>query len=82
MVQEVLQIDTGDTIAHSVSFDKTNNVIAVGCADGSIRIINIEKGEIVNTLKGHDESVNSVVINQDNSVLYSASSDGTVRVWR
>mmetsp|Transcript_7547 Transcript_7547/g.6679 ORF Transcript_7547/g.6679 Transcript_7547/m.6679 type:complete len:83 (-) Transcript_7547:31-279(-) len=82
MVQEVLQIDTGDSIAHSVSFDKTNNVVAAGCGDGSIKIINIEKGEIVNTLKGHDDSVNSVVINQDNSTLYSASSDGTIRTWR
>lgn len=82
MVQEVLQLDTGDSIAHSVSFDKTNNVVAVGCADASIKIINVEKGEIVNTLKGHDDSVNQVIINQDNSTLYSASSDGTIRSWR
>ena len=82
MVQEVLQLDTGDSIAHSVCFDKTNNTVAVGCGDGSIKIINIEKGEVTSTLKGHDESVNSVIINQDNSTLYSASSDGTVRTWR
>lgn len=30
MVQEVLQLDTGDSIAHSVCFDKTNNLVAVG----------------------------------------------------
>lgn len=82
MVQEVLQLDTGDSIAHSVSFDKTNNIVAVGCADASIKLINVEKGEVVNTIKGHDDSVNSVIINQDNSTLYSASSDGTIRVWK
>lgn len=82
MVQEVLQLDTGDSIANSVCFDKTNNIVAVGCADASIKIINIEKNEIVNTLKGHDDAVNQVIINQDNSTLYSASSDGTIRVWK
>jgi WD40 repeat protein len=82
MVQEVLQLDTGDAIAHSVSFDKTNSTVAVGCADASIKIVNIEKGEVVNTIKGHDDSVNSVIINQENSTLYSASSDGTIRVWK
>lgn len=82
MVQETLQLDTGDSIAHSVSFDKTNNIIAVGCADASIKMIHIEKGEIVNTVKGHDDSVNAVIINQDNSTLYSASSDGSIRVWK
>ena len=82
MVQEILQLDTGDSIAHSNCFDKTNNIVAVGCADATIKMINIEKGEVVNTIKGHDDSVNSVIINQDNSTLYSASSDGTVRMWK
>ncbi len=82
MVQEVLQLDTGDSIAHSCCFDKTNNTVAVGCADASIKMINIEKGEVVSTLKGHDDSVNSVIIDQENSTLFSASSDGTIRAWR
>ncbi len=32
-------------------------------------------------LKGHDAGVNAVVFSRDGKRLYSASSDGTVRVW-
>jgi WD40 repeat protein len=45
-------------------------------------MINIEKGEITNILKGHDDAVNSLFINQDNSAMYSTGNDGTIRVWK
>lgn len=63
MVQEVLQLDTGNAIAHSCAFDKTNNLVVVGSQDGSIKMIDIEKGEVANELKGHEDSVNAVVFN-------------------
>ena len=37
-------IDTGDAIAHCLSFDKSTKSIAVGCSDAEIKVINIEKG--------------------------------------
>ena len=46
MVQELASIDTGDAIAHCLSFDKSTKSIAVGCSDAEIKVINIEKGEI------------------------------------
>ena len=45
-VQELATIDTGDVIAHSLAFDKSNKTLAVGCSDAEIKIINVEKGEI------------------------------------
>ena len=67
MVQEVMQVDTGDregkTFAMSTCFDKNSRVLAVGLSDSDIKIVNIEKGEIVSTLKAHEDSVNGVVIN-------------------
>ncbi|MFN9902362.1 MAG: WD40 repeat domain-containing protein, partial [bacterium] len=56
--------------------------MAVGCSDSFIKMINIEKGEITNILKGHDDAVNSLFINQDNSAMYSTGNDGTIRVWK
>ena len=82
MVQELLTVDTGDYVAHSLTFDKTSKQIAVGCQDGEIKIINIESGEMTGVLKGHEDAVNTVIINQDNSALYSASNDGTIRMWK
>ena len=43
MVQELLTVDVGDTIAHCVAFDKKTKILAVGCSDGEVRIINMEK---------------------------------------
>lgn len=81
-VQELMTIDTGDAIAHSLCFDKSSKYIAVGCSDAEIKMINLEKGEITSVLKGHEDAVNCVYINQDNSSLYSASNDGSIRIWR
>lgn len=63
MVQEVLSIDTGENIAHSVAFDKNAKVVAVGCSDGEIRMVNVEKGEVAAELKAHSHSVNGVLFN-------------------
>ena len=82
MVQELASVDTGDAIAHCLAFDKTTTSLAVGCSDKLIKIINVEKGEITGQLQGHDDGVNSLYINHDNSALYSAGNDGTVRVWK
>jgi WD40 repeat protein len=54
----------------------------VGCSDGEIKMVNMEKGEIGNSLKGHEDAVTGVFINQDNSALYSCSNDSTVRIWK
>ncbi len=82
MVKEMCQVDTGDAIALSVCFDKNSKNVAVGCSDAEIKMVNIDKGEIVNVLKAHEDAVNGVVFNQDNNSLYSISSDGTIRTWK
>lgn len=82
MVQELLQVDCGDAIAHTLAFDKGTKALAVGCSDSEIKVINIEKGAISGVLKGHDDAVNSIYINHDNSAIYSAGNDGTVRIWK
>ena len=56
--------------------------MAVGCSDADIKMVSVEKGEIVSTLKAHEDSVNGVVVNQDNTTLYSIGSDGTIRTWK
>jgi WD40 repeat protein len=77
-----LSVDTGDSIAHCLAFDKSTKSLAVGCSDAEIKMINIEKGEISNTLKGHNDAVTSIYINHDNTALYSTGNDGTIRMWK
>mmetsp|Transcript_33534 Transcript_33534/g.41375 ORF Transcript_33534/g.41375 Transcript_33534/m.41375 type:complete len:127 (-) Transcript_33534:79-459(-) len=82
MVQEVTNLDTGDAIAHVVEFDKTGKQVAVGCSDGDIKFISVERGEVVNNIKAHEGSVNDLVFNQDNSIMYSVGGDGQIKVWK
>lgn len=46
-----------------------------------IYLCNIKTGEIVNTLKGHTQTVNSVAFSPDGSLLASASDDNTIICW-
>jgi len=80
MVQEVMTIDTGDVIAHSCAFDKNAKTVAVGCSDGDIRMVNVEKQDFTE-LKAHTNSVNGVLFNQDNSTMYSVGGEGHIKVW-
>lgn len=82
MVQELITVDVGDSIALSVAFDKNSKLVAVGCSDAEIKMVSVDKGEVVGALKSHEDSVNGVVINQDNSALYSIGHDGTIRIWK
>lgn len=82
MVQEICQVDTGDAIALGCAFDKNSKLVSVACSDTEIKVVNIEKGEVVNTLKSHEDSVNGIVVNQDNTSMYSISSDGSIRTWK
>ena len=82
MVQEMMQLDTGDAIVHSVCFDKNSKLVACGCSDNQIKMVNLEKEEVSHVMKAHEDSVNGVIINQDNSTIYSIGSDGTLRTWK
>lgn len=63
-------------------FDKTGKTVVIGSSDGLMKTIDIEKAEIIGTMKGHDDSVNEVIVNQDNNFVYSISSDGTLKQWK
>uniref|UniRef100_A0A7S3IIS9 Uncharacterized protein n=1 Tax=Strombidium inclinatum TaxID=197538 RepID=A0A7S3IIS9_9SPIT len=82
MVQELFTVDTGNAIAHCLTFDKSTKMLAVGCSDAEIKMINIEKAELTSSLKGHEDGVTSLYINQDNGSLYSAGNDSTIRIWK
>jgi WD40 repeat protein len=81
MVQEIMAVDTGDAIAHCCQFDKTGKSIAVGCSDGEVKIVSVDKSEMVANFKCHEGSVNDLVVSQDNSTLITVGGDGVVKTW-
>jgi WD40 repeat protein len=62
-------------------FSPDGSLLALGSHDNTVRVWNVQTGQCENTLKGHSDLVNSVVLSPDGSRVASGSSDRTVRVW-
>ena len=59
--------------------DDANNMLATGSYDTTVKIWNLETGEVVRTLSGHTRGVGALQF--DDCKLISASMDGTLRIW-
>ena len=57
------------------------NLLTVGSDNGMIKLFDITTGKLKNSFKGHDDTVTSVSLSKDNSLLATGSRDGTGKVW-
>ncbi|EPZ34027.1 Glycoside hydrolase, family 37 domain-containing protein [Rozella allomycis CSF55] len=58
-----------------------NTKFASGGGDKMVLLWDVLAGRIVRKMSGHTHRVNSVAINSESSLVFSASYDATVRVW-
>jgi WD40 repeat protein len=66
----------------SVCFSPDGKHIASGSGDKTVRIWDVETGEMVQEpLQGHGDSVGSVCFSPDGKHIASGSGDKTVRIW-
>ena len=54
--------------------------LAAGCADGKVRIVDVDVGAVATTLSGHTGGVTALAVLSD-GLLASGSTDNSVRVW-
>ena len=80
--KEVLQdISLGGGSIYSIAmYNYDLNFLAAG-KDGIIRNFDFRNFEVVRTYPGHEKEVNSILVSVDESLLFSASDDCTVRAW-
>ncbi|KAJ2473981.1 hypothetical protein GGI02_000442 [Coemansia sp. RSA 2322] len=64
-----------------VLFDRTGRRMITGSDDYLIKVWCARTGYLINTFKGHQDVITDVALNSDNTLLASASSDGTARIW-
>jgi WD40 repeat protein len=55
--------------------------LASASYDSLIKIRNYASGRLVDTFKGHDGSVKSLILLMKTSHLASAADDGSIRIW-
>ncbi|KAJ2846801.1 hypothetical protein IWW36_004172, partial [Coemansia brasiliensis] len=64
-----------------VLFDRTGRRMITGSDDYLVKVWCTRSGFLINTFKGHQDVVTDIALNVENTMLASASADGTVRVW-
>ena len=70
---------TGWVRAVAISWDR--GTIISGSHDKTLRVWEMESGEVQQVLEGHTDWVNAVAISPDGNTIVSGSDDNTLRVW-
>ncbi len=70
-----------ERIVSSVAFSPDGKILASGSWDYTIRLWNVNTGELLKTLIGHENCVSSVAFSPDGKILASGSWDHSIRIW-
>ncbi|KAF8196823.1 WD40-repeat-containing domain protein [Mycena galopus ATCC 62051] len=65
----------------SVAISPDGALVAAGCVDAVVRIWSVATGTLVEQLRGHQDSVYSVVFTRDGHGIVSGSLDNTLKYW-
>ncbi|KAJ7132154.1 WD40-repeat-containing domain protein [Mycena epipterygia] len=65
----------------SVAISPDGALVAAGCVDAVVRIWAVATGVLVEQLRGHQDSVYSVVFTRDGNGIVSGSLDNTLKYW-
>jgi WD40 repeat protein len=65
----------------SVAFSPGGQYLASGNSDNTIKIWNVNDGQLKQTLTGHSDWVKSLVFSPNGQYLASGSSDQTIKIW-
>ncbi len=65
----------------SVDLSSNGQTLVSGSEDNTIKIWNLNTGQVSRTLLGHSDTVRSVTFSPDGQILASASGDKTIKLW-
>jgi small GTP-binding protein len=68
-------------VVHSVAFDPQGGMLASGSADATVKLWDVESGNLLRTLEDHQYMVNCLAFDPRGGILASGSNDNTVDLW-
>ncbi|HZT42786.1 MAG TPA: AAA-like domain-containing protein [Chthonomonadaceae bacterium] len=85
---QVLDLEHGGAFAiptphgtNDLAWQPDGHMLAIGCRDHNIYLIDPQTHQTVFTLEGHSNEPNHIAFNADGTLLASSSWDGTLRLW-
>jgi WD40 repeat protein len=69
------------TALAALNYSPDGQYVAIGIADGTIQIWDVQINQLLLTLSGHDAQVTGVSFANGQQWLASSSNDGTARIW-
>ncbi len=78
--EKLPSIKSSSTIK-SLNSTSDGQTLVSGSQDGDIYLWNVETGQVITTLSGHQEAIAAIAVSADGQILVSASEDGVIKVW-
>ena len=78
---QLLSIPTQDYGVNTIRVDTNGKILAGACSDRSIRIWDLNTGELLRTLTGYSANVRALTIFPEQELIASVTVDDTVRIW-
>jgi len=64
-----------------VDHSPDGEIVVTGCSDGTVQAWDVESGDIVSSVRGHESNVMDIAFSPDGQTIFSGSLDRTARLW-
>ena len=75
-------IEMGDSNSiNGMDFSPDGTQLGIAATDGTAKVLDVESGQIIYTLEGHESAVNDIDFSPDGKLIATAGADATIKLW-